>query len=201
VHQRDAGKTHRHARLYTHVLSIPLNRLADFTRAKRPVRVPVVATPSEVAAVLGRLEGAPALIAALLYGAGRSLLDCAHLRTKDLDFERLELVVRDGKGRKDRITVLPQSLGGALGRSGRRFRGAGGVWVSGGAGRVGSALGRPGVAGSVAEAWGDEGGVRIVEARWVGVRDARPIWAMVSGRIFVVEERADRRPSGRAGRR
>jgi hypothetical protein len=61
--------------LYTHVLSIPLNRLADFTRAKRPVRIPVVATPRQVAAVLGRLEGAPALMAALLYGAGGSATD------------------------------------------------------------------------------------------------------------------------------
>jgi integron integrase len=68
------------------------------------------AGPSEVAAVLGRLEGAPALMAALLYGAGLRLLECAHLRTKDLDFERQELVVRDGKGRKDRITMVPRSL-------------------------------------------------------------------------------------------
>ena len=94
--------------LYARVLSVPLGRLADFTRARRPQRVPAVLTQDEVAAVLDRMKGVPALMASLLYGAGLRLLECARLRAKDLDFERREIVVRDGKGRKDRITMLPE---------------------------------------------------------------------------------------------
>ncbi|MEO7330996.1 MAG: integron integrase [Minicystis sp.] len=90
--------------LYTHVLLVPLERLGAFTRAKRPQRVPAVLAPAETAAVLSRMTGMPALMASLLYGAGLRLLECARLRVKDLDFDRLELVVRDGKGRKDRHT-------------------------------------------------------------------------------------------------
>jgi integrase len=65
---------------------------------------------TEIGAVLDRMTGVPALMASLLYGAGLRLLECARLRAKDLDFERLEIVVRDGKGRKDRITVLPERM-------------------------------------------------------------------------------------------
>ena len=65
---------------------------------------------ADVVAVLERMSGVPALMASLLYGAGLRLLECARLRTKDLDFDRLEIVVRDGKGRKDRITMLPQRM-------------------------------------------------------------------------------------------
>jgi site-specific recombinase XerD len=96
--------------LYAHVLSVPLDRLGQFTRAKRPHRVPNVLTATEVAAVLDHMSGVPALMASLLYGAGLRLLECAQMRTKDVDFERLELVVRDGKGRRDRVTMLPQRL-------------------------------------------------------------------------------------------
>ncbi len=70
----------------------------------------MVLTPVEVAALLDRMRGTPALMASLLYGAGLRLLECAHLRVKDVDLERQEIVVRDGKGRKDRITVLPHRL-------------------------------------------------------------------------------------------
>ncbi|APR78831.1 Integron integrase IntIPac [Minicystis rosea] len=100
--------------LYTHVLVAPLAELGGFTRAKRPLRVPVVLTPLEVSALLDRMTGPPALMAALLYGAGLRLLECARLRVKDVDFERLEITVRDGKGRKDRVTMLPQRLVGPL---------------------------------------------------------------------------------------
>lgn len=96
--------------LYVHVLSIPFARLCDFTRAKRPHRVPSVLTPGEAAAVLNQMRGVPALMASLLYGAGLRLLECAHLRVKDLDLDRLEIVVRDGKGRRDRLTMLPEGL-------------------------------------------------------------------------------------------
>ena len=94
--------------LYAHVLGIVLPNVGDFTRAKRPNRVPVVLTQGEVMAVLGRLNGVPALMAQLLYGAGLRLLECARLRVKELDFERREILVRDGKGRKDRRTLFPE---------------------------------------------------------------------------------------------
>jgi integron integrase len=70
----------------------------------------VVLTASEVRALLERLEGRVRLIASLLYGSGLRLLECLELRVKDLDFERLEIRVRDGKGRKDRVTPLPRAL-------------------------------------------------------------------------------------------
>jgi integrase len=96
--------------LYVHVLSVPLARLGEFTRAKRPHRVPAVLAQTDVAVVLDRMTSVPALMASLLYGAGLRLLECARMRAKDLDFERLEIVVRDGKGRKDRITMLPERV-------------------------------------------------------------------------------------------
>ena len=96
--------------LYVHVLEQPPGAFAAFVRAKRPQRVPVVLTFAEVSALLGEMSGVPALMAALLYGSGLRLLECAHLRVKDVDLERRELVVRDGKGRKDRVTMLPQKL-------------------------------------------------------------------------------------------
>ena len=67
-------------------------------------------TPNEVAAVLECLHGTPKLMASVLYGSGLRLLECAELRVKDLDFERKAIVVRDGKGQKDRVTVLPDAL-------------------------------------------------------------------------------------------
>jgi integron integrase len=96
--------------LYTHVLSCPLATLRDFPHARRPHRVPNVLTPAEATALLDRMTGVPALMASLLYGAGLRLLEHARLRVKDLDFERHEIVVRDGKGRRDRVTMLPESL-------------------------------------------------------------------------------------------
>ena len=96
--------------LHLRVLSVPLARPGEFTRAKRPQRVPVVLAQIEIGAVLDRMTGVPALMASLLYGAGLRLLERARLRAKDLDFERLEIVVRDGKGRKDRTTMLPERM-------------------------------------------------------------------------------------------
>jgi integron integrase len=96
--------------LYVHVLGHPPEALGDFVRAKRPERVPVVLTPTEVSAVLERLSGTPKLMASLLYGAGLRLLECARLRVKDVDLERRELIVREGKGAKDRTTMLPTRL-------------------------------------------------------------------------------------------
>jgi integron integrase len=93
--------------LYREVLRRELEWVGDVVRATAPKRLPVVLTRSEVRAVLGKLDGVPWLMATLLYGAGLRLLECCRLRVKDLDFERREIVVRSGKGDRDRITVLP----------------------------------------------------------------------------------------------
>ena len=96
--------------LYDAVLDRPLEALAPFPRAKRPRRLPVVLTSSEVHAVLERLTGTHHLVGALLYGSGLHLLEGLRLRVKDIDLAQGQLVVREGKGDKDRITVLPSVL-------------------------------------------------------------------------------------------
>ena len=96
--------------LYREVLEIDLPWLDNVVRAKRPARLPVVLTRNEVTALLGRMEGTHGLMARLLYGTGMRLMECVRLRVKDVDFERAEILVRDGKGAKDRVTMLPQSL-------------------------------------------------------------------------------------------
>jgi integrase len=101
--------------LYREVLSRDLPDLAEIVRAKRPSRLPLVLSRDEVLAILKRLQGTPRLMASLLYGTGLRLLECARLRVKDVDFARAEITVHDGKGRKDRVTVLPGSLVTALG--------------------------------------------------------------------------------------
>jgi integron integrase len=100
--------------LYREVFGKDIVGLDEVARAKRPIRVPLVLTPEEVQAVLRRMRGTPRLMAQLLYGAGLRLLECCRLRVKDLDFARGEITVRDGKGRKDRVTVLPDRLDEAL---------------------------------------------------------------------------------------
>ena len=100
--------------LYNDVLAVRLEKHLTLVRARRPERIPVVLTPSEVTTVLSQLSGPTLLMASLLYGAGLRLIECARLRVKDLDFERREIRVRDGKGRKDRLTPLPVSLIGDL---------------------------------------------------------------------------------------
>jgi len=96
--------------LYRRVLDRDLAGLDDVVRAKQPGRLPVVLSPAEVRTVLSRLQGAPGLMASLMYGAGLRLLECARLRVKDVDFARALITVRDGKGRTDRVTVLPGGL-------------------------------------------------------------------------------------------
>ncbi len=82
----------------------------DAVRARRPKRLPVVLTRSEVEKILAFLSGTPAIMATLLYGSGLRLMECHRLRVKDIDFEQHQIIVRDGKGFKDRITVLPESV-------------------------------------------------------------------------------------------
>jgi len=96
--------------LYRHVLKSKVGPLDNLVRAKRPKTLPVVLSGSEVSKVLGQLEGPTKLMATLLYGAGLRLLECAHLRVKDIDFDTRHVIVRSGKGRKDRITLLPKSI-------------------------------------------------------------------------------------------
>ncbi len=96
--------------LYRDVLGREITGLADVVRAKRPVHVPLVLGRDEVQAILRRLRGAPLLMCSLMYGAGLRLLECCRLRVMDVDFDRHELTVHDGKGRKDRLTVLPDRL-------------------------------------------------------------------------------------------
>jgi integron integrase len=93
--------------LYRDVLEHDLPWLDDIVRARRPERLPVVLTQDEVRAVLGRLEGPPRLMAYLMYGAGLRLLECCRLRVQDVDFAASQVVVRAGKGDKDRVTMLP----------------------------------------------------------------------------------------------
>lgn len=96
--------------LYRHVLAIELPWMDDVVRAKAPRRLPVVLSKGEVSALLARLTGRDALMASLLYGSGLRLMECVRLRVKDVDLRRGELTVRNGKGNKDRKTVLPLSL-------------------------------------------------------------------------------------------
>lgn len=96
--------------LYREVLGVDLPWLNNLVRAKRPARLPTVLTRSEVQAVLAHMDGVYGLMARLLYGTGMRLMECVRLRVKDVDFERREIVIRDGKGAKDRVTMLPHSL-------------------------------------------------------------------------------------------
>jgi integron integrase len=96
--------------LYKHVLNIALPWLNYVVRATRPRRLPTVLTRTEVRQVIAHLEGPSALVASLLYGSGLRVLEALRLRYKDVDLDRRTLAVRDGKGAKDRVTVLPDSM-------------------------------------------------------------------------------------------
>ncbi len=96
--------------LYRNLLHVELPWLSEVVHAKSSPRLPVVLTPGEVRVLLDQMEGVMALVARLLYGTGMRLLEGLRLRVKDLDFERREIVVRDGKGGKDRVTMLPDRL-------------------------------------------------------------------------------------------
>ncbi|MES5813224.1 integron integrase [Pseudoxanthomonas sp. Soil82] len=96
--------------LYREVLGVELPWMENVVRAKRPRRLPVVLARAQVARLLERLAGREALMAGLLYGSGLRLMECVRLRVKDVGLARNELVVRDGKGGKDRVTVLPAAI-------------------------------------------------------------------------------------------
>jgi integron integrase len=96
--------------LYQRVLGLELPWLGDLVRAQRPVRLPTVLSEAEVRRLLANVNGAGALMVGLLYGAGLRQIECLSLRVKDIDFAYRQVLVRDGKGGKDRVTMLPESL-------------------------------------------------------------------------------------------
>lgn len=100
--------------LHAVVLGVPPERLEGLVRAKRPARLPVVLSRGEVTALLREMRGVTKLMALLLYGSGLRLLECCRLRVKDVDLDRREIRLREGKGRKERVTVLPESACAAL---------------------------------------------------------------------------------------
>jgi integron integrase len=95
--------------LYQAVLEKELDRLDGVVRAKKPARLPVVLSRDEVRKILGCMPSAPKLVALLLYGAGLRLLEALRLRVKDIDLAMNQITVRDGKGQKDRVTMLPSA--------------------------------------------------------------------------------------------
>ena len=100
--------------LFKDVMGREVGWLEGLVRAKKPKHLPVVLSKGEVKALLAQLEGETHLMASLLYGSGLRLTECLHLRVKDVDFERNQIVVRNGKGAKDRVTMLPGRLKPAL---------------------------------------------------------------------------------------
>lgn len=96
--------------LYRHVLNVNVETPTRMLRAKRAKRLPTVLSKQEVARVFAFLQGTHLLMAKLLYGSGLRLMECHRLRVKDIDFDNCQIVVRDGKGQKDRVTLLPASL-------------------------------------------------------------------------------------------
>jgi integron integrase len=96
--------------LYREVLKTELPWMDNIQRAKKPARLPVVFTREEVKCLLAQLDGTLWLMASLIYGSGMRLMECVRLRVKDVDFHYKQLIIRDAKGQKDRVTMLPESL-------------------------------------------------------------------------------------------
>ncbi len=124
--------------LYREVLGLDLPWMEGVTRAKRPQRLPVVLSRAEVERLLTMIDGEVWLMAALLYGTGMRLMECMRLRIKDVDFERRQITVRDGKGAKDRQVPLPETVRDRLKSAVERVRilhvqdvaeGYGAVWL------------------------------------------------------------------------
>jgi integrase len=115
VHQRVAASTQNQALsaglfLSRDVLKKPLDLPIDAMRAKKPQRLPTVLTKEEALKVMERLSGTYQFMGQLLYGSGLRLMECLRLRVKDLDVAQRQIIVRDGKGMEDRVTMLPEQL-------------------------------------------------------------------------------------------
>jgi len=100
--------------LYNHVLDVDMPEDINALRSKKPVRVPTVMTREETIKLIGVMRGTHQLMAKLMYGCGLRVIECVRLRVKDVDYSMNQIVVRDGKGKKDRITVLPDGVKPAL---------------------------------------------------------------------------------------
>jgi len=100
---------------YGQVLGKPVGEIEEFIRAKRPRRLPEVMTRDEVQELLSKMSGITGLMAGLMYGGGLRLMECVRLRVKDIDFAQHQVMVRDGKGQKDRVTMLPERFAAPLG--------------------------------------------------------------------------------------
>ena len=96
--------------LYRHVLKIEIEFPTDIVRAEKSKTLPTVLTHQEAITVINKMRGIPQLMAKILYGSGLRLMECLRLRVKDIDFGNRQIIVRDGKGEDDRITLLPESL-------------------------------------------------------------------------------------------
>ena len=94
--------------LYRHVIGREVGDIDDVIRARKPKRLPVVMDRDEVKAILSTLTGDKRIMATIMYGAGLRLMECLRLRVQDIDFSRNTIFIRDGKGAKDRISVLPE---------------------------------------------------------------------------------------------
>lgn len=141
VEERVAASTQNQALcallcFYDKVLGQPLDRIEGVVRARRSRRQPVVLSGREVRALFGQLEGVPLLVCQLLYGSGMRLEEGLSLRVKDLDFDRAEVVVRQPKNKKDRVTMLPQSAMPALRKHLRSVSNTHKYYLSIGLGRV-----------------------------------------------------------------
>jgi integron integrase len=102
--------------LYREVIKKDLSQFVDLVHAKRPSRLPVVFTPDEIRTILLQLDGVTWIMGQLLYGAGLRVMECVRLRVKDVDFGYRQITVRDGKGQKDRVTMLPEIVIESLSR-------------------------------------------------------------------------------------
>jgi integron integrase len=122
--------------LFRDVLELEIAGLDDVVRAKRSLHLPLVLTREEVNTVLARMEGVPRLMATLLYASGLRITECARLRVKDVDFGRGEILVRNGKGAKDRVTVFPRGLRDKLEEHVERIRAQHQADLENGAGSV-----------------------------------------------------------------
>jgi integron integrase len=99
---------------YGQILDKPVGEMEEFARAKRPRRLPEVMTRDEVQGLLSKMSGITGLMAGLMYGGGLRLMECVRLRVKDIDFAQHQIMVRDGKGQKDRVTMLPERFAALL---------------------------------------------------------------------------------------
>lgn len=122
--------------LYREVLDYPIDWVDDIERARKPQRLPVVFTRKELKAVLNQLRVEMWLMASLLYGSGLRLMECVRLRVKDVDLAQSQIIVREGKGNKDRVTMLPASLFDPLEKQLERVKSLHEMDISEGFGRV-----------------------------------------------------------------